>query len=209
MSVSVTPESVATAAASVPSSMASLPSTPTPSVASSHASTVESTPSSAQSIASSELSTPSSAQSAASSEASVQAVQGPPDKYQWVVAPGVKVDDAVIERTAATARELGLTNEAGQRLFDAEVARVAAERTDNAVGGTAWQARVDQWSQEAIADKEIGGSPEKYAASVALAKQALQKYGSPEIQSFLDHTGFGAKKESPFTVGTGCGKSPY
>ena len=175
------------------------------SVASSQASTTESTPSSVASTPSellqSAVSTP--LQSAASSVASTESVAssvasvaaGPPEKYKWTVPPNVEVPSGLSERIATIARELGLNNEAGQRLFDAERTRIATETQSNANGGEAWQARVKAWTQESAADPELGGSPEKFTQSVQAAQRALDKYGSPEVVKFLDDTGFGAKRE--------------
>ena len=178
------------------------------SVASSQASTTESTPSSVASIASvtqSAASTPlhsatesvaSSVQSTESTASSVASVAaGPPEKYKWTVPPNVEVPSGLSERIATIARELGLNNEAGQRLFDAERTRIATETQSNANGGEAWQARVKAWTQESAADPELGGSPEKFTQSVQAARRALDKYGSPEVVKFLDDTGFGAKRE--------------
>jgi hypothetical protein len=131
-----------------------------------------------------------------------------PEKYDIKVGPEVKIDAAIIERTAATARALGLSNDAAQKLLDgvvqeAQTAEAAAlqKAADEqkafidawSPGGAKFVERDAQWKQAALADPEIGGTPEKLAASVEQATQALKKYGSPELEKVLsiDETGFG------------------
>jgi len=192
-SVEVTPEVTPSVTESVASSVASTTESQPSSAASVAESVQSATPSVTQSTASSELSTASATESVASSVASVAA--GPPETYKWVVKPGVEAPPALIERTAAIARSLGLSNEAGQALFDAEVSRVAGEKTANEKGGEVWQARVDGWTSEAVKDPVIGGSPEKFAQSINLGKRGLDQTASPKLVALLQETGLYAHPE--------------
>lgn len=130
-----------------------------------------------------------------------------PDTYDLKWPDGSTLNPAIVERTAATARALGLSNAAGQQLLDQTVqdltnAETAAKATAQATfdaqveawkpGGAEWVKRNTAWTNDAIADAEIGGTPEKLAVSVEKAQQALAKYGPPELKPLLDETGFGS-----------------
>jgi hypothetical protein len=119
-----------------------------------------------------------------------------PDKYELKLPAESTLDPAIVERTAAKARELGLSNEAGQQLLDSVVAEVTARETAqaeaNKPGGSAWTERVQALEAAALADKEIGGSPEKLAASAELGKRVLAKFFPPETAAFLQETGLGS-----------------
>lgn len=125
-----------------------------------------------------------------------------PEKYDLKLPEGSTVDPAIVEKTAARARALGLSNEAGQQLLDQTVQDLAdAEQAHKAgydalveawkPGGTEYAKRDAQWRDEALKDAEIGGSPEKLASSIEFAQQALNKYGS-DLKTYLDETGLGS-----------------
>lgn len=129
-----------------------------------------------------------------------------PEKYDLKLPDGSTVDPAVVQRTEAIARDLGLSNEAGQKLLDRTVkeisdletsAKKAAEDSQKALidawkpGGTEWVKRETQWATQAKADPELGATPEAFAVSVEKAQQALAKYG-PELKPLLDETGYGS-----------------
>jgi hypothetical protein len=117
-------------------------------------------------------------------------------EYQLVLPENAVIDDTTLERTAATARELGLSNEHAQRLTnflnEESAARDAAFLESNRPGGAEWTARTTEWAQKALADPEIGGSPEKLQTSVGLAKRALTEFFPPEVGQFLEESGFGS-----------------
>lgn len=107
-----------------------------------------------------------------------------PEKYDLKLPDGFEGDPAVVERTAADARELGLSNERAQKLLDrriqeaADVEQSAIDRTlkAHAPGGAVWEKQVEDWNKAALADPLIGGNkPEQLHASVALAKQVLSE----------------------------------
>lgn len=118
-----------------------------------------------------------------------------PDKYDIKLPDGV-TDAAIVERTAAIARELGLGNEAAQKLLDREVATLTEQQTAQTAlveawkpGGAEFVKRDAQWTADAKADKEIGG--ENFPAALEKAQLALTKYG-PELKTYLDQTGLGS-----------------
>jgi hypothetical protein len=123
-----------------------------------------------------------------------------PEKYEVKLPDGVKVDPAIVERTAARARELGLSNEAGQTLLNSVAEEVITQRTaedaarlaDWSPGGASWKARDAEWRLQALADPEIGGSPAKLANSVELAQKVRRELGGKEFDQFLKDTGLGS-----------------
>jgi len=146
------------------------------------------------------------ASSAAEPKVETPVVPVVPEKYDLKLPEGSTLDPAIVQRTEAIARDLGLSNEAGQKLLEQRVkeisdletsAKKAAEDSQKALidawkpGGTEWVKRETQWATQAKADPELGATPEAFAVSVEKAQQALAKYG-PELKPLLDETGFGS-----------------
>ncbi len=121
-----------------------------------------------------------------------------PETYTLVPPTGVTVDPALLTRTATQARALGLTQENGQKLFDSILTEATARETAFVESwtpgtGTAWKAQDVAKRAEALADPEIGGSPEKLATSIELANRALAFVKAPpEFKKFLADTGLGS-----------------
>ena len=142
----------------------------------------------------------SAAQSVASESVASSAAEpaaGTPVVYDLKLPADVQgIDAAIIERTAAIARAQGLQNDAAQTLLNAQVAEVAAQQAALVEawkpGGAQWIARDTEWRTAAMADTEIGGSPEKLAKSVELAQQVMAKFGGAETVQFLKETGLGS-----------------
>ncbi len=131
-----------------------------------------------------------------------------PEKYDLKVPDGSTVDPALVDRTAAKARALGLTNEAAQKLFDSEVKDATAQATAQqaaltkaqedsrkalldawAPNGVEWKKQQDDWTKLSKADPTIGG--EKFNQAVESAGQAVERFGDPELKQMLEETGFG------------------
>jgi hypothetical protein len=91
-----------------------------------------------------------------------------------------------IERTTATARTLGLSNEQAQAVLKHEADGVKAyvEREQ-----AAFVAHRDQWFKEVEADKVLGG--EHFKDNVRLVKTFSEKWLSKETREFLNESGFG------------------
>jgi hypothetical protein len=114
---------------------------------------------------------------------------------------GSGVDAEFVNRTADTARALGLSNEAGQKLLDAQIAELTKLRTvavDAAQaeqlkamqpGGAVWTEQEAKWRGDALADTEIGGSPEKLKASVDLAQRVVSRFASDAANKFFTDSG--------------------
>lgn len=138
---------------------------------------------------------------------------------------GVKdlIDPDILTRTAAIARERGLTNEAAQSALDFTIAeaKTVAEKSaaltakaaedavtaaneaylaanappkDGKPGGAEWVKRNSTWYAESLADPAIGnGKKEQLSQAVERANQAIAKYGDQELKSDLELSAFGSK----------------
>lgn len=137
------------------------------------------------------------ASSTASVASTASTAQGAPDKYEFKMPANVKDDPALKQRIETIARSRGLSNEAGQQLLDTVITEMQAQDTARTAAwepqtGEAWKQRDTEWRTSALADTEIGGSQEKLAASVELAKKAVAKFGGDDVTAFLETTGLGS-----------------
>ncbi|MDB4893140.1 MAG: hypothetical protein JWL61_4995 [Gemmatimonadetes bacterium] len=140
------------------------------------------------------------AQAAVDAEtARLAAEQVVPEQYEYTLPEGLAADAAIVERTSAIARDLGLGNDAAQKLLEKGVAseKEATEQREAIIaswqkGGSEYVKRDETWKAQALADKDLGaGDAAKFAVHVEKAQQALAKYG-PELKSYLDETGLGS-----------------
>lgn len=127
-----------------------------------------------------------------------------PEKYELKVPDGVTVDPAVVERTAAKARALGLSNEAGQQLLEADLAehaaREAARKTEYDAfvkawepGGAEYERQKADWITQAMKDPAVVGpnpTPDGFKAIASEAQRVLAAYGSPDLTKLLEKEGF-------------------
>ena len=107
---------------------------------------------------------------------------GAPEKYEFKLAEGVTLP-ADFEKFA---REKNLTQDQADLVLSRETAAVAAHAKASADN---FKAAVTQWAVDAKADKALneGG----FEANLAKAKEARDAFGSPEMKTFLDATGYG------------------
>jgi hypothetical protein len=104
---------------------------------------------------------------------------GVPDEYVYTPPEGVEIDDAAKEGLLAfgeTARGMQLSQAQYQGLveFDNERSlKLAGSNVD------AYQARIDGWADEIMADKELGGDDLKETLRIAVLAQDV--YGSKEL----------------------------
>lgn len=109
-----------------------------------------------------------------------------PDSYAFEMPEGVELDKAAAEEFTAIAKELKLDQATAQKVADVGakmVQRQAEARTK----------LVEQWTNDTKADKEIGG--EKLAENLAVARQAIETFGSPALKDLLNSSGLGSHPE--------------
>lgn len=106
--------------------------------------------------------------------------EGPPESYEFTIPEDAFVGDGVQEAM----KELGLTQEAAQKLVDAHFKDMeAAEEAD----ANAWEEMKNTWWAEAKADTDIGGS--SFDENVALARKGMNEFASEQAREVLQATG--------------------
>ena len=108
---------------------------------------------------------------------------GAPEKYEFKAPEGREYDAEVINNFSEVAKELNLSQDAAQKLLD-KMAPIVEQRQIQQIE----QVRT-QWAEAARADKEFGG--EKLSENLAVAKKALDQFGTPELRTLLNESGLG------------------
>lgn len=105
-----------------------------------------------------------------------------PESYDLQMPEGVELDKAAADEFTALAKELKLDQPTAQKLADvgAKMAQRQAE---------AHAKLVDSWTEQVKTDKEIGG--DKLDENLAVARKALDTFGTPELRDVLNATGLG------------------
>ena len=114
-----------------------------------------------------------------------------PDKYEDFTMPeGIEVDTAMMDEFKPLAKELGLTQEAAQKLIDIQTkhakAFADAEQAE-------WDDLNKQWQETAKADKEIGG--DKLPEVLSNVNKVLEKLGTEALTETLEWSGMNNNPE--------------
>lgn len=112
---------------------------------------------------------------------------GAPETYEFTAPEGRAFDAEVITSFSAIAKELDLPQEAAQKMLNAVGPKIAERQA-----ATLDAARM-QWAESARADKEFGG--DQLESNLAVAKKAVDAFGSPELRTLLNETGLGNHPE--------------
>lgn len=112
---------------------------------------------------------------------------GAPEKYEFKAPEGREFDAKVLEQFSEVAKELNLSEADAQKVIDKIAPALAAKQTE-----VLEAARV-QWETDAKGDKEFGG--DKLTENLAVAKKALDKFGTPELRELLNTSGLGNHPE--------------
>ena len=108
----------------------------------------------------------------------------------FTVPEGIELDAQMLESAQPLFKELGLNQEQAQKLVDFQAAQVQASQTGQAEAFN--QLKLD-WQDQSKNDKEIGG--DKFEQSVSDAREALGKFGTPELTKLLNDFGIGNHPE--------------
>lgn len=109
-------------------------------------------------------------------------VAADPITYELSAPEGMTLDaDAVTEFTAI-AQELKIAPEKAQALADIAVKMQQRQVEQHAQTQEAWVGEIK-------ADKDFGG--DNFEANIAIARKAIERFGSPELKAYLDQTGLG------------------
>lgn len=112
-----------------------------------------------------------------------------PDKYELKLPDGLKIDAAVQTAFEAKAKELGLSQDKAQALYD-----IGAQAIQSNAKAQATQAADTQasWLEASRADKEFGG--DALQANMAVAAKAMG-FATPELKTILNDTKLGNHPE--------------
>lgn len=124
---------------------------------------------------------------------------GAPESYEFKAPEGITLQDAVVAEFSTVAKELGLSQEAAQKVID-KLAPTLAKQNAQAMTA-AMESANTAWVKATQTDKDIGG--EKLSENLSLARKALDRFGTPELGKLL---GRFHPKENP--MGTGLGNHP-
>lgn len=106
-----------------------------------------------------------------------------PEKYELTLPEDSLLDKSAIERTAAEAKEQGLSNDAAQEFLN----RQSQALTDHV------DKQSEDWIAEIKADKEIGG--DNYGESVEMARRVVNRFGNDALRESLNKYGYGNHPE--------------
>lgn len=119
-----------------------------------------------------------------------KAKEGAPEKYEFKLPEGAQVDEALLGKFTPLAKELNLSQEGAQRLVDlyTEAQGQAMKTvTDH------WANLNQEWVGKVNSDAEYGGAD--LDKNVAIAKKAIDAFGTPELKDALNLTGVGNHPE--------------
>ena len=112
---------------------------------------------------------------------------GAPEKYEFALPDGFQMDEAGLTAFSEFAKDLNMPQEAAQKMLE-KMGPVMQQRQADAIATVQ-----NQWKEASTSDKEFGG--EKLNENLAVAKKALDTFGSPELNELLKETGLGNNPE--------------
>ncbi|ODP39262.1 hypothetical protein BFL28_10640 [Sphingomonas turrisvirgatae] len=129
------------------------------------------------------------------------AADGPPEAYELTAPEGMTLDEETLAEADPVFRELGLSNEAAQKLvpiaakFGERIAANAAQSANQVILNEVIAQR-KEWAETAKSDPEMGGA--KWDETIELSAKALDALGYPKgspFRSFLTDSGLGNHPE--------------
>lgn len=106
--------------------------------------------------------------------------------YDFKMPEGMELDAEIGAELIEFAKEKKLSADEAQKLVDLGTKMREKE-------AAAYQIEQTKWVEQIKADPEMGGA--QLDANVAVAKQALDAFGTPELKGLLNTTGFGNHPE--------------
>lgn len=103
-----------------------------------------------------------------------------PESYEFEVPEGRSIDPSAIETYTPILKELGLTQEQANKLFNAQM-----ELADKQIERVESQSK--EWLNEVRNDPDLGG--ENFKATARGLDAVMSKYGDAELTEFLDLAG--------------------
>ena len=123
--------------------------------------------------------------------APVSTTLGAPEAYEPVLPEGFgDLDKNALAAAEPIFRDLDLSNEAVGKLMPA--AKAFAEQVQQRAQAALIDSVVREraaWAAATIADKEVGGTPERHQEAVQVAARALDQFATPELRKVLHDSG--------------------
>lgn len=104
-------------------------------------------------------------------------------EYEVTAPEGIELDAASVDQFKAIAKELNLPKDKAEQLAAIAVKREVARRE-------AFAQQVTSWGDAVMADPELG-KPE----NLAIARKAIDAFGTPELKTMLNASGLGNHPE--------------
>lgn len=124
-------------------------------------------------------------------KASDKPAQQAPEKYELKLPDGAHLDASALERTAAWARERGLSNEQAQAVL--EFANDQAQAWLQSQRAEVQRLAFEEWPTQLQADPEYGGA--RFNETAEFARRGFAKFGTPALKQALQETGYGNHPE--------------
>ena len=120
-------------------------------------------------------------------EATKDVAEGAPEKYEFTQPEGRNYDNEVMNTYSEVAKELNLSQKSAQTLLDRIGAKAREREAENLrnIHGS--------WRDSSRSDKEYGG--DSIDRNLAIAKKALDTFGTQELRTLLNDTGLGNHPE--------------
>ena len=103
---------------------------------------------------------------------------------------GVELDVELLGKASPLFKEMNLTQEQAQKFVDLQADLVQAGEQGKL---DAFNSLKQDWADQSEADKEFGG--DKFNENVGIARQAIDKFGTPELSKLLTDLGVGNHPE--------------
>ena len=127
------------------------------------------------------------AQQVAEPTAAESKPQGAPEKYEFSAPEGTAYNENVVTAFSEAARELDLNQESAQKILE-KIAPALHDRQMQQIEETQ-----NGWAQASKSDAEFGG--DKLNENLAVAKKAIDKFGTPELSQLLNDSKLGNHPE--------------
>jgi hypothetical protein len=114
-----------------------------------------------------------------------------PEKYEFKVPEGIELDTKLVDAVTPIFKEIGISQEHAQKLFDAYTPYVQQQmKVQQEEAITTWNKQINDWKAETT--KELGAN---LKTELSLAGKFIQKYGTPKLREILNETGLGNHPE--------------
>ncbi|OBU04833.1 peptidase [Morganella psychrotolerans] len=111
-----------------------------------------------------------------------------PEKYEFKTGEGQELDAEAVKAFEPIAKELNLSNDQAQKLVDVYGSKIMPKLVEQQAAQ--WQQQIEQWAEQVKADKALGSDE-----SIGSAQKAMDKFGTPELKTYLNDTGLGNHPE--------------